>query len=44
MKINKDQVYQEKKGFDFLKLLTSSSDEGMITLSVKPFAKLAEAQ
>lgn len=44
MKINKDQVYQEKKGFDFLKLLTSSSDEGMITLSVKPFAKLTEAQ
>jgi|LauGreDrversion4_2_1035121.scaffolds.fasta_scaffold15554_2 hypothetical protein len=43
MKIKKEQVFQEKKGaFDFLKLLTSSGDENSISLTVKPFGKMAE--
>lgn len=42
MKIAQDQIHQEKKGFEFLRKLTSSSDEPTLTLSVKPFAKLTE--
>jgi len=42
MKINKTDIFQEKKGFEFLKLITASSDEPQLILNVKPFAKLPE--
>lgn len=45
LKINKEQLHQDKKGFDFLKKLTSSSsDEPTLLLSVKPFQKLTEKE
>jgi len=43
MKVSKGDVHQEKKGFEFLKMLTASSDnEAIITLSIKPIGRLSE--
>lgn len=44
MKVSKGDVHQEKKGFEFLKMLTASSDnEAVMTVSVKPIGRLSEA-
>ena len=42
VKISQDQIHQEKKGFEFLRKLTASSDEPLLTISIKPFIKLTE--
>ena len=44
MKVNKGEVHQDKKGFEFLRMLTQQTDEAMLTVNVKPFAKLPEIQ
>ena len=42
-KIDRNQVHQEKKGFDFLKKLTqNSTDEALLIVNIKPFAKFQE--
>ena len=42
VKISQDQIHQEKKGFEILRKLTASSDEPLLTISIKPFIKLTE--
>jgi hypothetical protein len=42
IKISSDQIYQEKRGFEFLRKLTAASDEPLLTVTIKPFVKLTE--
>jgi hypothetical protein len=42
--MSKDELHQDKKGFDFLKKLTAATDEPHLLLSVKPQSKLTETQ
>lgn len=42
LKMSKEELYQEKKGFEFLKKLTASSEDPHLLLSLKPLSKLPE--
>ncbi|TNV88020.1 hypothetical protein FGO68_gene1522 [Halteria grandinella] len=44
LKMSKEELFQEKKGFEFLKKLTAQTEEPALLLSVKPFAKFTELQ
>lgn len=42
LKMSKEELFQEKKGFEFLKKLTAQTEEPALLLNLKPFAKFTE--
>jgi hypothetical protein len=41
--MTKEELFQEKKGFEFLKKLTANTEDPALLLTIKPLNKLPEA-